>query len=109
LLEASLEQAFNTIFRPNSGPPPRGTTFPNPVSPTPPAFPSDNVLELNLTKETVTFSQPLSAVPNRGFGSQNDIFLNGVPYVQAVNDVTNMETGRGDGNATGIHFETDCG
>jgi hypothetical protein len=97
---------FNAIFRPNSGPPPRGTTFPNPVSPTPPAFPSDNVLELNLTKETVTFSQPLSAVPNRGFGSQNDIFLNGVPYVQAVNDVTNMETGRGDGNATGIHFET---
>ncbi|GFF43224.1 hypothetical protein IFM58399_06872 [Aspergillus lentulus] len=97
---------FNTIFRPNSGPPPLGTTFPNPVSPTPPAFPSDNVLELNLTKETVTFSQPLSAVPNRGFGSQKDIFLNGVPYVQAVNDVTNMETGRGDGTATGIHFKT---
>ncbi|GIJ91151.1 hypothetical protein Asppvi_010116 [Aspergillus pseudoviridinutans] len=97
---------LNTIFRPNSGPPPLGTSFPNSISPTPPAFPSDNVLELNLTKETITFSQPLSAVANRGFGSQNDIFLNGVPYIQAVNDVSNMETGRGDGNPIGIHFET---
>lgn len=97
---------MNIIFRPNSGPPPLGTPFPNPVSPTPPVFPSDNVLELNLTKETVTFSEPLSTVPNRGFGAQNDIFLNGVPYVQAINDVTNIETGRGDGNATSIYFET---
>jgi hypothetical protein len=45
-------------------------------------------------------------VANRGFGSQNDIFLNGVTYIQSVNDVTNMETGGCDGNPTGIHFET---
>jgi hypothetical protein len=97
---------LNTIFRPNSGPPPLGTSFPNPVSPIPPKFPSDNVLELNLTTETITFAQPLSKVANRGFGSQNDIFLNGVAYIQSVSDVANMETGERDGNPTGIHFET---
>ncbi|KAE9377533.1 hypothetical protein N431DRAFT_553946 [Stipitochalara longipes BDJ] len=95
---------FNLIFRPNSGPP-TTTTFPNPVSPAPPAVPSENVLELNLTTETLTFSTPLGSVPNRGLQQQNDIFLNGVPYVQAINDVTNKDTGKGDGKPTGIHFE----
>lgn len=97
---------LNTIFRPNSGPPPLGTPFPNPVSPIPPKFPSDNVLELNLTNEEITFTQSLSRVANRGFGSQNDIFLNGVAYMQSVSDVTNMETGGSDGYPIGIHFET---
>ncbi|KAJ6137410.1 hypothetical protein N7471_003896 [Penicillium samsonianum] len=84
---------FNTIFRPNSGPP--NTT----------TFPSDNILELNLIKDAITFSDDLGAVPNRGLDSQNDIFLNGVSYVQAVNDVTNEKTGKADGSPTGIHFE----
>ena len=81
---------FNTIFRPQG---PKSTTLlPVPV----PA--SDNILELNLTAETLSFSAPLGNVPNRGFGNQVDIFLNGVPYVQSVNDIT-------PGTATGIHFE----
>jgi hypothetical protein len=44
-------------------------------------------------------------VPNRGLEKQNDIFLNGVPYVQAISDVTNPATGKADGKATAIHFE----
>ena len=68
-------------------------------------MPNENVLELNLTTETLKFSDPLGNVPNRGLQVQNDIFLNSVPYVQAINDVTNPATGRADGPATGIHFE----
>jgi hypothetical protein len=81
---------FNTIFRPQ-----------NPATPTPLPIPvptSDNVLELNLTSETLSFSPGLGSIPNRG-SIQGDIFLNGVPYVQAINDVTNP------GQSTGIHFE----
>ena len=95
---------FNLIFRPNSGPP-NGTTFPNPVNPPPPTAPSENVLELNLTTETLSFSKALGSVPNRGLGQQNDIFLNGVPYVQAISDVTNPSSGKADGKPSGIHFE----
>lgn len=95
---------FNLIFRPNSGPP-NGTTFPNPVSPPPPTPPSENLLELNLTTETLSFSNPLGSVPNRGLEAQNDIFLNGVPYVQAISDVSNPATGKADGVPSGIHFE----
>jgi hypothetical protein len=104
---------FNTIFRPN-GAAPTTTTFTNPIPP-PPLLtaPNENVLELNLTTETLTFSTPLGSVPNRGLGmpvaangnAQEDIFLNGVPYVQAISDVTNPATGKGDGKAQGIHFE----
>lgn len=82
---------FNTIFRPNS-----------PFTPTPlplaPIGPDDNVLELNLTQETLTFSAPLGSIPNRGF-VQGDIFLNGVPYIQSIQDVT-VPT-----QPVGIHFE----
>lgn len=95
---------FNLIFRPNSGPP-NGTTFPNPVSPPPPTPPSENVLELNLTTETLSFSGALGSVPNRGLEAQGDIFLNGVPYVQAIKDVTNPATGKADGVPSDIHFE----
>lgn len=84
---------LNAIFRPNNGPP-NTTNFPN-----------DNILELNLVNDTTTFTQPFGAVPNRGFASQNDIFLNGVSYMQFINDVTNVGTGRADGLPTGIHFE----
>jgi len=97
-------KGFNTIFRPNSGAP-TTTQFPNPVSPAPPIPPSENVLELNLTTETLCFSNPLGNVPNRGLEGQNDIFLNGVPYVQAISDVTNTATGLANGTPSGIHFE----
>lgn len=95
---------FNLIFRPNSGPP-HGTTFTNPVSPLPPIAPSENVLELNLTSETLAFSNNLGSIPNRGLGGQSDIFLNGVPYVQSISDVSNPKTGKGDANPSPIHFE----
>jgi hypothetical protein len=97
---------FNLIFRPN-GAPPTTIIFPVPVSPPPPAVPNENVLELNLTTETLSFSKSLGNVPNRGLGldGQQDIELNGVPYVQAISDVTNVNTGKADGTAAGIHFE----
>ena len=94
---------FNTIFRPNNGT--KGTTFPNPVSPPPPQPPSENTLELNLTRETLSFANALGSVPNRGLNAQADIFLNGVPYVQAIDDVTNLDTGKPDGVPSAIHFE----
>jgi hypothetical protein len=83
-------RGFNTIFRPQS---PKTTTSLPVKVPT-----SDNILELNLTTETLSFAAPLGNVPNRGFGTQGDIFLNAVPYVQSVTDVTSLP-------ATGIHFE----
>lgn len=86
---------FNTIFRPDSTASP--TVLPNPVPPPPP--PHDNVLELNLTSETLSFSRSLGSVPNRGTGAQPDAFLNGVPYVQTINDITTQ------GESVGIHFE----
>ena len=91
---------FNAIFRPNSGAP-TTTLFPKAVTPTPPKPPSEQVLELNLTKETLTFSPSLGSVPNRGLEAQNDIFLNGIPYVQSINDVTNLATGKADGPPIG--------
>jgi hypothetical protein len=82
---------FNTIFRPNN--PVTPTPLPNPLNP-----PADNVLELNLTSETLSFSNALGSVPNRG-EEQGDIFLNGVPYLQTINDIT-VPT-----QPVGIHFE----
>ena len=81
---------FNTIFRPDSG-----------TTPTPLPIPAggDNVLELNLTQETLSFAKSLGSVPNRGTGAQADAFLNGVPYLQSISDVTLA------GQPTGIHFE----
>lgn len=81
---------FNTIFRPDSS-----------VTPTPLPVPAvlDNLLELNLTRENLAFSASLGSVPNRGEGSQPDVFLNGVPYLQTVQDVTNP------GSPVGIHVE----
>jgi len=86
---------FNTIFRPDNSVTP--TPLPNPVPPPPP--PRDNVLELNLTNENLAFSKSLGSVPNRGTTPQGDIFLNGVPYLQTINDVTIR------GEKVGIHVE----
>jgi hypothetical protein len=79
---------FNTIFRPD-----------NSITPTPLPIPvaSDNILELNLTSESLSFSPSLGSVPNRGTVN-GDIFLNGVPYLQAINDITT-------GTSVGIHLE----
>jgi hypothetical protein len=85
---------FNTIFRPDSA----ATPTPLPVPQPPPPPPHDNVLELNLTSETLSFSKSLGSVPNRGM-VQGDIFLNGVPYLQVISDIT-VPT-----QPIGIHFE----
>jgi hypothetical protein len=82
---------FNTIFRPDNAKTP--TPLPTPVPD------SDNVLELNITSETLSFSPSLGSVPNRGSNPQGDIFLNGIPYLQVINDVTNP------GRTVGIHVE----
>ena len=66
---------LNTIFRPENS----KTPTPRPVTP-PAADPADNVLELNLTLESLVFSPALGTVPNRGTNPQGDIQLNGVPY-----------------------------
>jgi len=79
---------FNTIFRPDQGSP---THLPIPAT-------GDNLLELNLTQETLSFSPALGSVPNRG-EVQPDAFLNGVPYLQVIQDVTIPA------QHVGIHFE----
>ena len=86
---------FNTIFRPDNTATP--TALPNPIPPPPP--PLDNILELNLTSESLSFSPSLGSVPNRGTTPQGDIFLNGVPYLQTIKDITIH------GESVGIHAE----
>lgn len=90
-----IGNGFNTIFRPDSAATP--TALPNPVPPPPP--PRDNILELNLTSEHLAFSPSLGSVPNRGTGTQPDLFLNGVPYLQTISDITIH------GEKVGIHVE----
>jgi hypothetical protein len=84
---------LNTIFRPDSAATPTEMTGPIQT-----ADPADNVLELNLTSETLSFSNNLGSIPNRGSKAQPDLFMNGVPYVQSINDITT-------GSPVGIHFE----
>lgn len=79
---------FNQIFRPDIGSP---TKLPKPVA-------SDNLLELNLVSQTLSFSRPIGTVPNRG-EDQPDIFLNGVGYLLTVSDITDPA------KPIGIHFE----
>jgi hypothetical protein len=90
-------KGFNTIFRPQNV---AKSPTPLPVTPDPndPKNVTDNILELNLTEEVLEFSSPLGSVPNRGM-VQGDIALNGIPYVQRINDVT------APGRTVGIHFE----
>jgi hypothetical protein len=92
---------FNLIFRPR--PNNDKTPFDNP-----PVGPTDNVLELNLTTEQLTFGETIGDIPNRGLNlnNQSDVTLGGFPYLQTIQDVTNRETGKGDRiKPTGIHFE----
>jgi hypothetical protein len=80
---------FNQIFRPDLGSP---TNLPHPKEH------SDNLLELNLVSQTLSFTRPIGTVPNRG-EDQPDIFLNGVGYLLTVSDITNPA------KPVGIHFE----
>ncbi len=89
---------FNTIFRANSP----LTPTPFPVPPTDAI--KDNVLELNLTAETLSFSASLGSVPNRGM-VQADAFLNGVPYRQTISDVTPTHGVFDPNSSVGIHVE----
>ena len=96
-------RGFNLIFRPRSD---KFDDFP--VKPVADShnFPADNVLELNLTRETLTFSQQLGSVPNRGLAAQDDIFLNGVTYLQLVDDITDPVSGTANpAKAANIHAE----
>lgn len=89
---------FNTIFRPNS----QVTPTPMPNKPTPntaaqPFNDPDNLLQLNLTLETLTFGNALTDIPNRALlGGQRDVLLQGVSYTQSIKDVITN---------SGIHFE----
>jgi hypothetical protein len=92
---------FNLIFRPR----PNNDKTPFDKIPVGPA---DNVLELNLTTEQLTFGETIGDIPNRGLNLNNqpDVTLGGFPYLQTIQDVTNRETGKGDRiKPTGIHFE----
>lgn len=75
---------FNQIFRPLQ-----------------PQFGSDNFLELNLTEETLEFSEIPGEIPNRGL-VQEDISLFGMTYLQQVADINVKDTA---GNPAGIHIE----
>ncbi|KAK3680611.1 hypothetical protein LTR37_021137 [Vermiconidia calcicola] len=95
---------MNLIWRPTND----KTKIKPPFVPPTPAFPkppNDAILEINLVEETMSFADPLGNVPNRGAVTQKDIHLNGVGYVQSVNDVTNTGTEKADGPPAPIHFE----
>ena len=87
---------YNTIWRPRSKKPILPIVAGN----------KPDVLELNLTAETMAFSKSLGDVPNRGVTEQADLMLKGISYVQRVGAFENPETGSNDSpNPVGIHFE----
>ncbi|KAF2727051.1 hypothetical protein EJ04DRAFT_452106 [Polyplosphaeria fusca] len=98
-----ISTGFNQIFRPKSKS--SKTKFKNAITS---KEIDDNIMQLNLTSEVLTFFDPLGEIPNRGFDGQPDTFLNGIPYTQQIKDATNVDTGKGDlpGERDGIHFET---
>ena len=109
-------KGFNTIFRPKNSGSNADAHFDSRTLEFRPAPFDDNILQLNLTTERLEFTGPIGSVPNRGLElpkvkgqqevkGQTDIFLNGVSYMQTIKDVTNNETGKGDGEATDIHLE----
>lgn len=65
-----------------------------------------DVLELNLTAETMAFSKSLGDVPNRGKRPEKDLLLKGISYVQRVGAFENDKTGLNDAELPkAIHFE----
>jgi len=103
---------FNMIFRPRPFKRDPETNKPleifNIEDPKPNGL-NDNILQLSLTTEQWTFGPTLGKIPNRGLFKQVDIDLTGLPYLQTVQDVTNLATGKGDkvdtNKANGIHLE----
>ncbi|KAF3011354.1 hypothetical protein E8E14_007841 [Neopestalotiopsis sp. 37M] len=102
---------FNLIFRPktdgpkgleglDTGPDPKKLNIKG-------NNPNDNILELNLTTEQLSFGGTVGNIPNRGLRAQGNLDLTGLPYLQTVQDVTNPPTGNGDhaDRDWGIHFE----
>jgi hypothetical protein len=90
---------YNTIWRPRSQKPLEDADKQVPGR-------EPDVLELNLTAETQTFTKNLGDVPNRGVSSQADISLKGISYVQRVGAFEDPLSGKGDFNdPVGIHFE----
>jgi hypothetical protein len=86
---------FNTIFRPQNF-----DLTPTDLGGQANQGNNDNVLELNLTREKLTFSASLGSIPNRGAKNENpDAFLNGVPYLQQIQDIVDQD------HPVGIHFE----
>ncbi|EXJ58861.1 hypothetical protein A1O7_06291 [Cladophialophora yegresii CBS 114405] len=68
----------------------------------------DNLLQINLTIERLQFMQGsvLGKIPNRGFHTQGNVALTGIPYQQTVSDRLNKDTGRADlTDPVAIHFE----
>ncbi|KAK5693081.1 hypothetical protein LTR97_010557 [Elasticomyces elasticus] len=98
---------FNTIFRPRSNASKEDSPADLPIKPIFAAgVRDDNILELNLTTEQLTFGSTIGNIPNRGLEDQPDIILAGLPYLQTIQDATNVLTGRGDRiENDGIHFE----
>ncbi|KAK4948920.1 hypothetical protein LTR10_012293 [Elasticomyces elasticus] len=99
---------FNTIFRPRSNVSSEDSASDLPNRPIDlGGLPDDNILELNLTTEQLTFGSTIGNIPNRGLYGQPDITLAGLPYLQTVQDVTNVLTGLGDRTSRDdIHFES---
>jgi len=62
---------------------------------------SDNFLELNLTDETLEFTEIPGEIPNRGL-LQSDVSLFGLTYLQQVSDSNVKDT---EGHPAGIHIE----
>jgi hypothetical protein len=94
---------FNLIWRPRAQSDDTPFTIKN-LEKTPP----DNILQLNLTTEQLTFGETIGGIPNRGLvnNQQKTITLQGFPYLQTVQDVTNPDSGLGDNLfPTDIHFE----
>lgn len=98
---------FNAIFRPNSSATPAHFNTQPEAGSKFGVNTENNVLELNVTQEALTFTQKdnISRVPNRGEGGQGQIFLAGVAYLQVVYDTLNPKTGKADGVPVGIHLE----
>lgn len=65
-----------------------------------------DVLQLNLTAETLAFSGNIGDVPNRGADSQEDLILRGLPYIQRIGAFEDETTGSNSSKKPfGIHFE----
>jgi len=93
-------KGFNLIFRPLSSPPPPTNTKQVPAVR---GVRRDNVLQLNLTEELLSFADAdkLADVPNRGM-VQDDIFFAGVAYLQFIQDITGLDPHN---EKPGIHYE----